>query len=180
MQFFHIVSKEGRSCSGIEDEWKSGLTSLLIISIGTQSNFNMLAKEWNLVFLVALLLMFLAIWFITGISPKQRNRKVRMLIKHTRKQQKSFVRIESIGKLPVEILAPEVKFYNRSSSRSFAIKSPGRNIFPLSLFPLTDYEFKVDLTRFYDHDNSLQQYRKAKLIVREKTGRLLKSKRIWI
>jgi hypothetical protein len=140
----------------------------------------MLPKEWNLIFLVALLIMFLAIWFLTGISPKQRNRKVRMFMKHTKKRRELFVRIESIGKLPVEILAPEVRFYNRSSSRAFAIKSPGRNIFPLSLFPLTDYEFKVDLDKFYDHDTSLQHFRKVKLIVREKTGRLLASQAVRV
>jgi hypothetical protein len=101
-------------------------------------------------------------------------------MKHTKKRHELFVRIESIGKLPVEILAPEVRFYNRSSSRAFAIKSPGRNIFPLSLFPLTDYEFKVDLDRFYDHDTSLQHFRQVKLIVRERTGRLLASRAVRV
>lgn len=134
----------------------------------------------NLIFLALLLLMFLGIWFITGISPKQRNRRVRMFIRSIRKKSEIHVRVESFGKLPVEIQAPELKFYNRTSSRAFSIKSPGRNLFPLSLFPLTDYEFKIDLERFYDHDNSLRDYKKIKLIVREKTGRLLKSRMIRV
>ncbi len=138
------------------------------------------SKEANLILLCAVLLMFLGIWYITGISPKQRNKKVTIYMKHIRKEKELLVRIESIGKLPVEILAPEVKFYDRASSRAFAIKSPGHNIFPLSLFPLTDYEFRVDFNRFYDHDTSLLKYRRVKLIVREKTGRLLKVKRVWV
>jgi len=140
----------------------------------------MQSREANLILLGVLLLMFLVIWYMTGISPKQRNRKVRMFVKYIRKEQEILVRIESIGKLPVEILAPELKFYRREYSRAFAIKSPGRNIFPLSLFPLTDYEFRIDLARFYDHDTSLIKYKKIKLIVREKTGRLLKSKKVRI
>jgi len=132
----------------------------------------------NFILLVALLIMFLAIWYTTGISPKQRNKKVRVFVRFVRKKNEILVRIESIGKLPVEIQAPEIKFFNRLSSRAFAIKSPGRNIFPLILLPLTDYEFRVDLDRFYNHDNSLQEYKKITMIVRERTGRLLKSKKI--
>lgn len=140
----------------------------------------MLSKEWNFILLAAILLMFLLIWFSTGISPKQRNRKIRMFVKYTRKQREIMVRIESIGKLPVEIMAPEIKFYNRVSSRSFAVKPPGRNTFPLSLHPFTDYEFKVDLNKFHYHDLSIRSYRKIRLIVREKTGRLLKSERVRV
>ena len=129
--------------------------------------------------LVILLLIFFLVWYITGISPKQRNRKARLYVKHV-SENEIYVRIESFGKLPIEILAPEIKFYNRDSFRAFAVKSPGQNLFPLSLFPLTDYEFKLDLGKFYDHDTSLQQYKRIRLVVREKTGRLLKSKRIWV
>lgn len=134
----------------------------------------------DLILLALLLLLFLGVWFVTGISPKQRNKRVRMFIKYIRKNREIQVRIESYGKLPVDIQAPEIKFYDRTSSRAFSIKSPHRNLFPLSLFPLTDYEFKVDLERFYDHDNSLRDYKQIKLIVREKTGRLLNSRRIWL
>jgi hypothetical protein len=134
----------------------------------------------DLILLALLLLLFLGIWFVTGISPKQRNKRVRMFVKYSRKETKIQVRIESYGKLPVDIQAPEIKFYDRVSSRAFSIKSPHRNLFPLSLFPLTDYEFKVDLGRFYDHDNSLRDYKQIKLIVREKTGRLLKTKKVWV
>ncbi|HEY4784831.1 MAG TPA: hypothetical protein VIH57_02225, partial [Bacteroidales bacterium] len=73
----------------------------------------MQSREANLILLGVLLLMFLVIWYMTGISPKQRNRKVRMFVKYIRKEQEILVRIESIGKLPVEILAPELKFYRR-------------------------------------------------------------------
>jgi|GEM_PF-2667396 hypothetical protein len=134
----------------------------------------MLAKDWNLIFLVALLLMFLVIWFSTGISPKQRNRKVKVMVTYYKKAYEIRVRIESTGKLPVEILAPELKFYNRETSRAFTIKSPG-NSFPLGLYPLTDFQFKIDLYKFYYHDVSLKDFKKVKLIIRERTGRLLKS-----
>ena len=131
-------------------------------------------------FLVLLLLMFLGVWFVTGISPKQRNKKVSMYTSYTRKDHELQVRIVSIGKLPVEIMAPEIRFYNRITSRAFTIKSPDGHIFPLSLYPLTDYQFKINLYKFYYHDVSLKDYKKAKLIVREKTGRLLKAKKIRI
>jgi hypothetical protein len=140
----------------------------------------MQSREGNILILLLLLIMFFGVWYITGLSPKQRNRKVSMFTRYVRKDHELHVRIESIGKLPVEIMAPEIRFYNKDTSRAFAIKSQGQDTFPLSLYPLTDYQFKVNLYKFYYHDVSLKDYRKAKLIVREKTGRLLSSKRIWI
>lgn len=139
----------------------------------------MLAKDWNLIFLVALLLMFLVIWFTTGISPKQRNRKVKVWVRYVKKDYEIKVRIESTGKLPVEILAPELKFYNRETSRAFSIKSTG-NPFPLGLYPLTDFQFKINLYKFYYHDVSLKDYKKVRLIIREKSGRLLKSIKVRV
>lgn len=139
----------------------------------------MLAKEWNLIFLVALLLMFLIVWLTTGISPRQRNRKVKVWARYVKKDHEIKVRIESTGKLPVEILAPELKFYNRETSRSFNIKSPG-NVFPIGLYPVSDFQFKIDLNKFYYHDLSLKDFRNVKLIIRERTGRLLKSVKIRV
>ncbi len=124
--------------------------------------------------------MFLGVWFITGISPKQRNRKIAMYTRYERKEHELHVRIESIGKLPVEIMAPEIRFYNRETSRAFVVRSHGGETFPLSLYPHTDYQFKVNVYRFYYHDVSLKDYKKARLTVREKTGRLLKSRKFRI
>lgn len=136
--------------------------------------------QGNLFVLFILLVVFFVIWFFSGITPKQRNKRVKMYIRYARKEHELYVRLESSGKLPVEIVAPEIKFYDKVSSRAFTIKPQGMNLFPLNLFPQTDYEFRIDLQKFYSYDNSLQQYKRAKLIVHEKTGRLLKFKRIWL
>jgi hypothetical protein len=130
--------------------------------------------------LAAALALFWAIWYFTGTYRKKRQKRIKLAARFLWRENDISVRIESVGKLPVEILAPELKFCGRTSSRSFSIKSPGRDIFPLALFPLTDYEFRIDLDRFYAQDKSLHQYRKIKLIVREHSGRLLTFRKMRI
>jgi hypothetical protein len=140
-----------------------------ILLYGQPSKLSILA-------LFGLLFLFLVIWMITGISPKQRYKKVKAytkLVKNPYLEMK--VRIESSGKLPVEIEAPEIKFFNRMSTRKFAIRSGSGNRFPLNLYPQTDYEFKIDFERFYLMDKTLKRYKKVKLIIWEVNGRLLSS-----
>jgi len=145
------------------------LACFTVLFYGQPSKLSILA-------LFGLLALFLIIWMITGISPKQRYKKVRVYSRLVKKPYlELIVRIESSGKLPVEIDAPELKFFNRISSRKFAIRSGQRNQFPLNMFPQTDYEFKIDFERFYLNDKSLKQFKKVKLIVRENNGRLLNS-----
>lgn len=145
------------------------LTVVNIFLYGQPSKFSLLA-------LFGFLLLFLVIWFVTGISPKQRNKKVRVYTKLKKKPYRELlVRVESSGKLPVEIQAPEVKFFNHIESRKFAVRASN---FPLNLYPETDFEFKVDFERFYLNDKSLLQFKKVKLVVRENNGRLLSSKTI--
>lgn len=133
-------------------------------------------SKWSIIALFGLLLVFFIFWLTTGISPKQRYKKVKVFTKLVKKPYLELVvRIESSGKLPVEISAPELKFYNRMTSRTFAIRSGQRNQFPVLLYPQTDYEFKIDFERFYLNDKSLKQFKTIKLVVRENSGRLLSS-----
>lgn len=142
---------------------------LEILLYGQPSTLSILA-------LFGLLFLFLIIWMSTGVSPKQRYKKVKVFTRLVISPYiEMIVRIESSGKLPVEIEAPEIKFFDRISSRKFAIRSGQRNQFPLNLNPQTDYEFKVDFERFYLIDKSLRQFKKVKLIIRENNGRLLSS-----
>jgi len=140
-----------------------------ILLYGQPSKLSILA-------LFGLLALFLIIWLITGISPKQRYKKVKVYTRLVKKPYiELIVRVESSGKLPVEIEAPEVKFFDGLTSRKFVIRSGVRNQFPLNLFPQTDYEFKVDFERFYLNDKTLREFKKVKLIIRENNGRLLSS-----
>ncbi len=133
-------------------------------------------SKLSIIMLFGLLVLFLAIWLITGISPKQRYKKVYVRTRLVKKPYLELnVTVESSGKLPVEIDAPEIKFYDAFSSRKFIIRNKQGNQFPLTLYPRTNYDFKVDFERFYLNDTTLRKYKKVELIIREKGGRLLSS-----
>jgi hypothetical protein len=75
--------------------------------------------------------------------------------------------------------APVVIFRKRGSRRFFQVRN-GITRFPLGLFPKEEYDFIIDLARFYNADSSLVTYSKVILEIRDKSQRRIKRKSIKI
>ncbi|HEX3006834.1 MAG TPA: hypothetical protein VHO90_04370 [Bacteroidales bacterium] len=90
------------------------------------------------------------------------------------------VKIVNTGVLPFELDPPIVIFKKRGSKRLFQVRTGNINGFPVSLFRKEEYDFIVDLARFYTTDSSLITYTKVLLEVRDKNQKKLKRKRFRI
>lgn len=89
------------------------------------------------------------------------------------------IKIKNTGVIPVEIEPPVVIFKKRKTKRFFQVRN-GNTVFPLALFRKEEYDFIVDLARFYNTDSSLITYTEAFLEVRDKKQKKIARKRINI
>ncbi|NJK96008.1 MAG: hypothetical protein HC905_14830 [Bacteroidales bacterium] len=72
-----------------------------------------------------------------------------------------------------------VVFKKHGSKRFFQVRN-GNTVFPLSLFRKEEYDFIVDLAKFYTTDSSLITYNNVYLEVRDKKNHKIACKRIYI
>jgi hypothetical protein len=87
------------------------------------------------------------------------------------------VRVKNTGVIPLEIDPPVILFKKRRSKRLFQVRN-GQTLFPLALFKKEEYEFIVDLAKFYHSDSSLITYKKVFIEIRDKTQKRMTRKRI--
>lgn len=105
---------------------------------------------------------------------------VGLTIKRYKKDFPEFkIRIRNTGVIPIELDPPVVVFRKKGAKRLFQVRT-GTTVFPLSLFKKEEYDFFVDLARFYSTDSSLITYTKVYLEVRDKNQVKLAKKRIRI
>lgn len=100
-----------------------------------------------------------------------------------RKHKKDFpeykIKVRNTGVLPFELDPPVVIFKKKGAKRLFQVRT-GTAVFPLSLFKKEEYDFYVDLARFYATDSSLITYSGVYLEIRDKNQIKLGRKRIRI
>ncbi|NJO68249.1 MAG: hypothetical protein HC830_02330 [Bacteroidetes bacterium] len=89
------------------------------------------------------------------------------------------VKIKNTGIIPIELEPPVVVFKKHGSKRFFQVRN-GNTVFPLSLFRKEEYDFIVDLAKFYTTDSSLITYNNVYLEVRDKKNHKIACKRIYI
>lgn len=89
------------------------------------------------------------------------------------------IKIRNTGIIPVEIEPPVVIFKKRGNKRLFQVRN-GNTVFPLALFRKEEYDFMVDLARFYSTDSSLITFTEAFLEIRDKNQKKIARKRINI
>jgi hypothetical protein len=87
------------------------------------------------------------------------------------------IKIKNTGVIPVELEPPVMIFKKRGNKRLFQVRN-GNTVFPLALFRKEEYDFIVDLARFYSTDSSLITYTEAFLEVRDKNQKKIARKRI--
>lgn len=105
---------------------------------------------------------------------------LRISINKSKKDLPEFkIRIRNTGVIPVELEPPVVIFKKRGAKRFFQVRN-GQTVFPLALFKKEDYDFIVDLARFYNTDSTLITYTKVYLEARNKNQHKLARKRIKI
>lgn len=106
---------------------------------------------------------------------------VKVQIRRHKKDFPEFaIKIRNTGIIPVELDPPVVVFRKRGSKRLFQVRTGNINGFPVSLFKKDEYDFIVDLARFYTTDSSLITYTKVWLEVRDKNQFRLARKKIRI
>lgn len=89
------------------------------------------------------------------------------------------INVRNIGKIPFEIEPPVVIFKKKGAKRLFQVRT-GTTPFPLALFRKEEYDFIIDLAKFYTTDNTLITYTKVYLEIRDKNQKSLARKRIRI
>lgn len=87
--------------------------------------------------------------------------------------------VRNIGRLPFEIEPPVVIFRKKGAKRLFQVRT-GTSVFPLALSKKEEYDFILDLARFYTTDNKLLTYAKVHIEIRDKNQKRLARKRIRI
>jgi hypothetical protein len=92
------------------------------------------------------------------------------------------VSIRNIRNTIVDIDTPIIEFRQaRMKKRKFKIISPGdENIFPLGLSPHTGYDFLVEFTKLYEREPILRKYRQVAIIVNDKKGKRIMTKKVKI
>lgn len=104
----------------------------------------------------------------------------RLTIKKFKKDFPEFkIHVKNIGLIPFELEPPVVIFKKKGSKRFFQVRT-GSTAFPLALFRKEEYEFFVDLARFYSTDSSLITYTRVYLEIRDKNQVKLARRRIRI
>jgi hypothetical protein len=105
---------------------------------------------------------------------------VKLIIRKHKKDFPEFkIKVRNTGVIPFELDPPVVVFKKKGAKRLFQVRT-GTTIFPLSLFKKEEYDFFVDLARFYNTDSSLITYRRVYLEIRDKNQIKLARKRIRI
>lgn len=105
---------------------------------------------------------------------------VRLTIKKYKKDFPEFkIKVRNTGVIPIELDPPVVIFRKKGAKRLFQVRT-GTSAFPLALSKKEEYDFFVDLARFYSTDSSLITYTKVSLEVRDKNQVKLAKKRIRI
>jgi len=89
------------------------------------------------------------------------------------------IKVRNTGVIPIEMDPPVVIFKKKGAKRFFQVRT-GTTTFPLSLFRKEEYDFFVDLARFYSTDSSLITYTRVFIEIRDKTQNKLTRKRIRI
>jgi hypothetical protein len=89
------------------------------------------------------------------------------------------IKVRNIGKIPFEIEPPVVIFKKKGAKRLFQVRT-GTTQFPLALFRKNEYDFIIDLAKFYTTDNTLITYTQVHLEIRDKNQKSLAKKRIRI
>lgn len=100
-----------------------------------------------------------------------------------RKFKKDFpeykIQVKNTGIIPLELDAPIILFQKRGAKRLFQVRN-GQTQYPLALFSKEEYDFIIDLARFYATDSSLITYKNVYIELRDKQQRKLSRKRIRI
>jgi hypothetical protein len=106
---------------------------------------------------------------------------VKVLIRRHKKDFPEFnIKIRNTGIVPIELDPPVVVFRKKGAKRLFQVRTGNVNGFPVALFRKDEYDFIVDLARFYSTDSSLITYRKVHLEVRDKNQVKLAKRKIRI
>lgn len=144
-----------------------------------------------LVILVAVVLlglvMFLfinakSIWKTWAVSLFS-GRKIGVAIKKDRKYYPDFLEllVTNNGNGDVDIGQPVLVFDNFWFKRKFKLKGTNNyHFYPLILESGNSHSLKIDLNRFYKHDNRLKKYPKARIIIKERKGSYLGSKSVFL
>lgn len=140
--------------------------------------YTLVLKDYILIASIALNIL-LAFFFYKKYY-LNRNHFVKIRIKKHKPDFPEYkIKIRNVGVIPLEMDPPVVIFKKRGAKRLFQVRN-GLTVFPLSLFPKEEYDFFVDLARFYTTDSSLITYTKVILEVRDKAQHKVSRKRIRI
>ena len=81
----------------------------------------------------------------------------------------------------VDISQPLLVFDNFWFKRKFKLKGTNNyNFYPLILEKDNTHSLRIDLNRFYIHDNRLKKYPKVKIIISERKGKRIGSRSVFL
>ncbi len=142
---------------------------------------------------------FLVVAAITAVlafsikpSGKTREKKRKPLFKHLKVQielskdalyypDSLRLSVKNTGNSDIDLDQPLLEFDNFWLKRKFKIKGmENRTFYPLFLEKGKSHTLQIDLTRFYGHDKSLKKYPKAKIYLRDVSGKKLGSKAVYL
>jgi len=144
-----------------------------------------------LVVFVASLLLALVIFLLVKAKSVWRDfvtlvfsgKRLKITIKKDRKYYPDLLQLEvkNKGNGDVDIARPLLIFDNFWFRRKFKLKGTNNyHFYPLILEKGDTHSLKIDLERFYKHDNRIKKYPKVKVVIYEREGRKLGSKSVFL
>lgn len=109
--------------------------------------------------------------------------KIKIEIKKDRKYYPDILEliVKNTGRGDVDISQPVLVFDNFWFKRKFKLKGTNNyHFYPLILEKGNTHALKIDLNRFYRHDNRLKKYPKARIIITERKGKRLGTKSVFL
>ena len=137
-----------------------------------------------------LLLLLVALYFIAKpgsldgiIQVFSFKKRIRIDLVKDRKYYPDVIQMQlkNIGSGDVDIDKPVLVFDNFWFKRKFKLKGTNNyHFYPLILGKSESHSLQIDLDRFYKHDYRLKKYPKVKLIIKEREGRKIGSRSVFL
>ncbi len=149
--------------------------------------------EGSRLFVVLLAAILLIVVLTLIVKPKSkfwtagnsifRRKKIKLQVFSDRLYYPDFLElvITNTGNADIDIDQPLLVFDNFWFKRKFKIKGTNKySFYPLLLEKGKVHSIKIDINRFYRHDNRLKKFPKTKIIINEVSGKKLSSKSVYL
>jgi hypothetical protein len=172
---------------------KKGLTMFLFLilfqqsyaqgEIGPEGN-KLLLVLLGIIALVVILVFILKLKIDPGkFSHFFAGRSIKIEIKKDRRYYPDNLELvlKNNGNSEVDISQPLLVFDNFWFKRKFKLKGTNNyNFYPLILEKGNTHSLRIDLNRFYRHDNRLKKYPKVRIIISERNGKRIGSESVFL